>query len=260
MKPCPFLSHEHPIRFAHRGGSLLWPENTLTAFQGALDLGYRYIETDVHATRDGVIFIFHDDTLERVTEGTGNVHDHDWEDLKKLDAAYYFKPEAGYPLRHRGIRIPTLEEAMAEFPDLLFNIEVKQPGIESLLAEFIFRRGYEDRVLVASFHDGTLRRFRKIAGDRVATSTGLWETTAFWATSRIHKIFRTPARAIQVPVRMKGIIVVDRHTVETAHTAGKQVHIWTINEPDEMRRLLDLGVDGIMTDRPDLLNEVMNCE
>jgi len=253
MELCPFLSYEHPVRFAHRGSRVLWPENTMTAFQGAVDLGYRYIETDVHVSRDGVIFIFHDDTLERVTNGKGLARDWEWAELKKLDAAYRFKPEAGYPLRNKGIHIPCLEEVMAAFPDMMFNIDLKQPGIEALMADFISSHGYGERVLIASFKDRRLRRFRKLAGEGIATSAGLREAGVFWAYSRLNKILETPAQALQVPVRMRGVTVVDKKMIAAAHAAGKQVHVWTVNDPEEMQRLLNLGIDGIVTDRPDLL-------
>lgn len=257
MPLCSYLSHEHPIRFAHRGSIVLWPENTITAFQGAVDLGYRYIETDSHVTRDGVIVLFHDDRLERVTNGTGPVKDRQWDDLRKLDAAYHFSPETGFPLRAKGIGIPSLEEAVTTFPDVLFNIDLKQPGTEQVMADFIRHHGAEERVLIASFHDRCLRRFRKRMGDSVVTSTGRLEAAGFWVCSRFKKTLKTPAHALQVPPRKGPVTLVDEKMVQAAHAVGMQVHVWTINDPDEMQRLLELGVDGIITDRPDLLNHVI---
>jgi glycerophosphoryl diester phosphodiesterase len=257
MTLCPYLSHEHPIRFAHRGSTVLWPENTITAFQGAVNLGYRYIETDAHVTRDGVIVLFHDDRLERVTNGTGPVKDRQWDDLRKLDAAYHFNPGAGFPFRAKGIGIPSLEEAVTTFPEVLFNIDLKQPGMEQVMADFIRRLGVEERVLIASFYDRRLRRFRKRMGDSVATSAGRLEVTEFWVGSRFKKSLKTPAHALQVPPHKGTVTLVDEKMVQAAHAVGMQVHVWTINEPDEMQRLLELGVDGIITDRPDLLNHVI---
>lgn len=255
----PFLSHEHPLRFAHRGSSILWPENTITAFQGAVDLGYRYIETDVQVTRDGKIVMFHDHHLERVTNGRGKVKAWNWQDLRKLDAAFNFKPEAGFPLRNQGIGIPSLEEAMTTFPGVMFNIDLKQPNIEQVMVDFIRQHHFEERVLIASFYDRRLRRFRKKAGNSnsIATSTARLETAAFWACSRLKKSLNLQAQALQVPPRMKGIALVDDKMVRAAHAIGKQIHVWTINESKEMQQLLDLGVDGIITDRPDLLNRVL---
>lgn len=257
MKRCPFLSHEHPIRFAHRGSTILWPENTMTAFQGAVDLGYRYIETDVHVTRDSIIVTFHDDHLERVTNGAGLVKDWDWENLRTLDAAYHFNPDNDFPLRKKGIAIPSLEEVMTTFPDIMLNIDLKQPGIEQLVADFIRRHNFEERVLIASFHDKRVRRFRKLTGNLVSTSSGVGETLAVWTRSRFKQRLKVPPNALQVPQRQGGITVVDHKLVNAAHAVGMHVHVWTINDPEEMHRLLDLGVDGIITDRPDLLNNVL---
>jgi glycerophosphoryl diester phosphodiesterase len=249
----PYLSHEHPIRFAHRGSRVLWPENTMVAFQGAVDLGYRYIETDVHVTRDGKVVIFHDDTLERLTDGTGRFADHDWEDLRDLDAAHHFGPADGHPLRGRGIGMPLLEEAVTTFPDRMFNIDLKQPGIAGAVAAEIRRLGIEERVMIGSFHDRRIRAFRG-AAPGVATSAGPAEVA--------RSLARRPQRGIgadayQVPERGGGIRLVTERFVRRAHAAGKHVHVWTVNEAVDMRRLLDLGVDGIVTDRPDTLNEVL---
>ena len=249
----PYLTHEHPIRFAHRGSRVLWPENTMLAFEGAVDLGYRYIETDIHVSRDGRVVIFHDHTLERLTDGTGRFDEHDWADLKGLDAAHHFKPEEGHPLRGRGIGMPLLEEAVRTFPDQMFNIDLKQPGIAEAAAAEIERLGIQDRVLIGSFYDVRIRRFRK-AAPGVATSAGPAEVARALARRARRDI---GADAYQVPERASGIRLVTRRFVSRAHEAGKQVHVWTVNDPSDMRRLLDLGVDGVVTDRPDVLNEVL---
>lgn len=249
----PYLSHEHPIRFAHRGSRVLWPENTMVAFQGAVDLGYRYIETDVHVTRDGRVVIFHDDTLERLTDGSGRFADHDWEDLETLDAAHGFKPDEGFPLRGRGIGMPLLEEAVDTFPDQMFNIDLKQPGTARAVAEEVRRLGIEDRVMIGSFHDRRIRAFRR-AAPGVATSAGPAEVARSLARRPRDGI---GADAFQVPEHGGGIRLVTPRFVRRAHTAGKQVHVWTVNDAEDMRRLLDMGVDGVVTDRPDVLNEVL---
>lgn len=253
----PYLTLEHPLRFAHRGSRKLWPQNTMAAFQGAVDLGYRYLETDVHVTRDGVVVLFHDDVLERLTDGAGKVADRLWEELLHLDAAYHFDPEAGHPLRGTGIRIPTLEEAATAFPELHFNLDLKQSAIEARIAAEIERLGLEDRVLIGSFHDVRIRRFRDLTGGRVATSAGPLEVAAAVLAARLGRPARGPADAFQVPERGGSIRIVGRRFVEAAHAGGKQVHVWTVDDPETMCRLLDLGVDGIVTDRPDLLNRVV---
>ena len=252
-----YLSHEHPLRFAHRGSRILWPENTMTAFQGAVDAGCIYIETDIHVTGDGVIVTFHDDVLEKLTNGKGRIKDWQWTDLQTLDAAYYFKPGEDYPLRNSGIAIPSLEEVMKTFPRVMFNFDLKQPGIEQIVARFIATHHFEDRVLIASFDNRRVRRCRRLLRNRVATSAGPRETALFWAYSRVGMACKIAAEALQVPVRKGPVTVVDEKLIEAAHAGGLQVHVWTINDPAEMRRLLDLGVDGIVTDRIDLLNNLL---
>lgn len=253
----PYLSQEHPLRFGHRGSNLLWPQNTVPAFEWALGLGLRYLETDLHATRDGRVVAFHDDRLDDLTNGRGKVWERDWDDLRSLDAAYHFDPAGGYPLRGAGVRIPLLEEVLAAFPQCLLNLDLKQPGMEELLAAELTRLGAEDRVLVGSFHDRRLTRFRRACGGRVATSAGPAEVLAGVTAARLGRPLGGAADAYQVPERSGPLRVVSRRFVETAHAAGKQVHVWVVNDPADMHRLLDLGVDGIVTDRADLLVDVV---
>ncbi len=252
----PYLSHEHPIRFAHRGSRVLWPENTMVAFQGAVDLGLRYIETDLHLSRDGRVVVFHDDHLDRLTDGVGKVWEWDWEHLRHLDAAHHFGEPQGYPLRGQDVGIPLFEEVVFTFPDCLFNLDLKQPGMEQVTAEEVRRLGVFDRVLIGSFHGSRVRRFRRITEGRVATSAGPAEIAGVLAASLLGK---APGRAdaLQIPLQAGAFPMVSRHLVNAAHRAGKHVHVWTVNGAEEMHRVLDLGVDGIMTDRPDLLNEVL---
>jgi len=248
----PYFTHEHPIRFAHRGSRVLWPENTMPAFQGAVDLGYRYLELDVHLSRDGAVVVFHDDRLERLTDGSGKVWDHTWEELRTLDAAHNFDEEGGHPLRGAGIRIPLLEELARTFPDTLLNIDLKQKGIEEVVAGLIERIGAEDRVLIGSFRDWRIATFRRLTHGRVALSAGPREVARALAACRLRLPIGGPADALQIPRR-----IASKRLVVSAHAAGKQVHVWTVNDPEEMRALIDIGVDGIITDRPDLLNEVV---
>ncbi|OFW67792.1 MAG: hypothetical protein A2Z12_07670 [Actinobacteria bacterium RBG_16_68_21] len=248
----PYLAHEHPLRLAHRGSRLLWPENTMVAFQGAVDLGYRYLETDVHVSRDGEVVVFHDDGLERLTDGRGKVWDHDWAYLRTLDAANHFDRANGYPLRGHRVAIPLLEEVLLTFPDALLNIDLKQDGVEGVVAGEIARLDAEERVLIGSFHDRRIRRFRRASAGRVATSAGPREVTRAMASAMAGRPVMVGADALQIPLR-----VATSRLVAAAHRGGKQVHVWTVNDPAEMRRLLDLGVDGLVSDRPDLLNEVV---
>jgi glycerophosphoryl diester phosphodiesterase len=151
-----------------------------------------------------------------------------------------------------------LEETLRAFPDRLFNIDVKQPGIEWAVAGEVGRLGAEDRVLIASFSDRRIRRFRRLTGGRVATSAGPQEVASALAAARLGRPAPGAAVAYQVPERVGRLRVVGSRLVMAAHEAGKQVHVWTVNDPTDMRRLLSLGVDGIVTDRPDLLNEVLD--
>lgn len=259
----PFFQGTYPLAVAHRGGSLVWPENTMLAFRGAVDMGYEYIETDVHTTRDGVIVTIHDETLERTTDGTGPVSAHTLAELKRFDAGYRFSTDGGktYPYRGQDVSIPTLAEVVEAFPDLRLTVEIKQtePPLVDALVDFIDEHRLHDRVLVASFHDGAMAAFRERSGGTVATSAGESEVRRFWLASRLGltRLVRAPYDAIDVPVRHGRLTLVDGRFLRAAHRRGLQVHVWTIDEPDEMRRLLALGVDGLMSDRPDLLFRVV---
>jgi len=235
---------------------LLWPENTMTAFQEAVDLGYRYLETDLQISRDGVLVTFHDDTLDRATDGTGLVSDYDLEEVEKLDAGYRLHVDGDYPFRSRGVRIPTLEELATSYPDQVFSLDLKSDGMEEALVETIRRLDLWDRVIVGSFSDARLRRFRSLADGPVAMSAGPREILRFVTATRLHLPFRAVADSFQVPVK-QWITIVSARTVRAARSIGVPLIVWTINDRDEMRELLELGVDGIITDRPDLLRELI---
>lgn len=251
----PVLAGSHPIAAAHRGSRELWPENTMPAFQGAVDLGFTWIETDLHLTSDGVLMTFHDDTLDRCTDQSGQIGERSRSELQSVNAGYDFSIGGDYPYRDERVSIPTLEEVVTSFPDVNFILDMKAPGLERHLVEFILRHSLQDRVIVGAFNDGRIRIFRQLTGGRVATSSGPLETIKVRAKSWARRPAKTRADAFQVPVKM-GIRVVDAAFVTAAHKADKHVHVWTINERAEMERLLDLGVDGLITDRPDTLAEV----
>jgi glycerophosphoryl diester phosphodiesterase len=253
-----FLAGKPPLLFAHRGGSLSWPENTLVAFQGALAAGVDYLETDLHMTRDGVIVVFHDPHLERTTNGKGPIKSLTLSELKRLDAGYHFSPDGKeYPYRGKGLTVPTFEEALDLDVSARFNVEIKQsdPPMVDALWRLIERRKLHDRLLVAAAVDRLVRAFRRACAGSVATSAGSNETRLFWAASRLGlaRFVPTPYDALQVPPRSGPLTVVDRRFLAAAHDRGLHVHVWTIDEAEEMRRLLALGVDGIMSDRPALL-------
>jgi len=259
--PRPYFGPTTPLAFAHRGGSKRWPENTLLAFRNAFELGYRQIETDIQETSDGRFVCFHDPTLERTTNGQGKLCEHSLAELRSLDAGYNFDESAGYPFRGAGARIPTLEEILELPSELHYTLEIKpdDPALARRLWEFIDGHGIHDRVLVASGHDEVTDAFRAASRGRVATSAGQNRARAFWARvlTRSWKHAMLPFDALQVPAEYHGMKLITSRFVEAAHHHGIQVHVWTIDDPAEMRELLDTGADGIMTDVPDVLFEVM---
>lgn len=236
----PFLDWPGPIPFAHRGGASEAPENTMPAFQHAVDLGYRYLETDVHATADGVLVAFHDDDLARTTGRAGRISELSWE---QVSAA---RVDGREP-------IPLLEDLLSSFPDARLNIDCKADAAIPALVACLRRARALDRVCVGAFSDSRLRALRRELGPDLLTSMGPRQIAGLKLAGR--PIGRS--RVAQVPVRQGRITVTDQRFVERAHAHGVVVHVWTIDEADEMHRLLDLGVDGLMTDRPVVLRDVL---
>jgi glycerophosphoryl diester phosphodiesterase len=238
------------LAFAHRGGAfhpeLEGLENTLTAFEHAVSLGYRYLETDVHATRDGVLLAFHDAVLDRVTSHTGSIAETRYDDL------------ADVVVGERD-QIPTLASLLERFPDACFNIDIKSARAVEPLAALVRRTRAYDRVCVGSFSDRRMRAFRRAVDRPVATAHGpMAVVSARFAPAALGtRLSRGSGRAFQVPARRGRVRVVTEEFVARAHAAGHPVHVWTVDEPAEMHALLDLGVDGLMTDRTDLLRAVL---
>ena len=257
----PYLDAPTPLAFAHRGGAAVGDENTAAAFARSVELGYRYVETDTHATRDGVAVVFHDPDLRRMTGDRRRIRDVTWADLASLrvngDAA-----------------VPRLDDILAAWPQVRFNVDVKDVQAITPTIDAVRRTGATDRVLLASFSDARLARMRREVGPAVATSMGVREVAALWARARLGRAYRVTGSstapgppvgagsvprgvvAAQIPARQGGVRVVTPRFVAHAHRLGLQVHVWTIDDPTEMRELLDLGVDGIMTDRIEVLREV----
>ncbi|WP_127481180.1 glycerophosphodiester phosphodiesterase [Nocardioides pantholopis] len=239
------------LAFAHRGGAyhpdIEGLENTVAAFEHAVALGYDYLETDVHVTRDGVLLAFHDAALDRVTDQRGELAALSYAEVKR---AVVGGRES----------VPTLERLFETFPHARFNIDIKSDGAVPVLASFIEAREAWDRVLVGSFSPRRLSRFRRLVGDRVPTSAHPLEVVAFrlLPSGRLADLLtRHRVAALQVPHRRGPLVVVTPGFVRRAHAAGKHVHVWTVDDPDQMHELLDLGVDGIFTDRTDLLRAVL---
>ncbi|NYV76107.1 glycerophosphodiester phosphodiesterase [Streptomyces sp. UH6] len=241
----PYLDHPGPIAFAHRGGDADGLENTAAQFRRAADAGYRYMETDVHVTADGVLVAFHDDTLDRVTDGTGRISELPWSEVRQARVA------GREP-------VPLLGELLETFPGVRWNVDVKEEGALLPLLELLEATASWDRVCVGSFSESRVARAQRLAGPRLATSLGTAGVLGLRLCSWGLPVGpRTSALAAQVPVAQSGIPVVDRRFVRAAHARGLQVHVWTINDSVEMHRLLDQGVDGIMTDHIDTLRAVM---
>src|SRR5215211_1487755 len=254
---------EWPVNLAHRGASALAPENTIEAFRLAVEAGAGGLELDVHMTRDGHIVVIHDATVDRTTNGSGAVSEMTLDELRRLDAGYNFSPDGGptCPYRGRGIRVPTFGEVLEEFPRVAVNIEIKagSPGIEETVLGVLREANALGRALVVSTPHDIVKRFRKVSGGLISTGASRWEIGIFYVSSRfrLERLVRPAYDALQVPLRHRGIPVVTPRFVRAAHARGVRVDAWTINQAEEMRRLLDRGVDVIMTDRPGTLAEVL---
>ncbi|MCB5293307.1 Glycerophosphoryl diester phosphodiesterase [Arthrobacter sp. SO3] len=255
--PHPFFAAgdgpERPVAMAHRGFSLDGLENSMAAFRAAVELGFRHLETDVHTTADGVLLLFHDETLDRVTDGRGRISELPAETvaLARIGGA---EP------------IPLFEELATTFPDVRINLDVKDWNSVAPLVAAIERHGLHDRVLIASFSDRRRRAVLDQLSRPAASSAGIVSNALFVLLGPVlpAALLRLTAgralrgvHALQVPVSYGAVTVVTPGFLRRAHRHGLQVHVWTINEPTEMHRLLDLGVDGIVTDRADLLKEVL---
>lgn len=262
----PFLAHGRVLAFAHRGGTETAPENSLAAFASAVELGFEYLETDVHLTADGVVVAAHDEHLDRVTDSSGAIAEMPWREVSRA--------------RIGGTEpVPTFEELLEAFPGVRFNVDPKSDAVVDPLVDLLVRHDALGRVCIGAFSQRRLERVREHLGPAVCTSAGPREITALMARSAVRRRARNegPARnegqardeglarnedgppfeCIQVPVSHRGVPVVTGRLVELAHQMDVQVHVWTVDEPAEMNRLLDLGVDGLMTDRPSVLKRVL---
>lgn len=247
---------------AHRGGEGRWPSNTLFAFEQAVKLGVDSLEMDLQRTADGVLVVRHDPFVETTTDGSGFIHDFNLIDLKKLDAGYTWTEDGGqtFPYRGRGITIPMLEEVFQACPGMQLNIDIKpgEPEVVHQFCELLHSFGRLEKVTVGSFHDNQLRLFRKLC-PQTPTAAGVAETRTFFLLSRLFldRLYQPQAQAFQIPEYAGALHVATPHFIRAAHAQGIPVHIWTVNEKADMLRLIDWGVDGIMTDYPDVLATIL---
>lgn len=257
--PDIFVPRERPIGIAHRGSRLLWPENTAVAFQGAASLGYRRFETDLRITADGVLICYHDPVLSRTTSGHGFVARTTLDEIRRLDAGYRHRLDDGFPFRGQGVLVPTFAEMAKLFPDAGWVIDLKADGTEEPLAKAIEELDLADRVIVGSFSNERVETFRRLTRGRVATSTPPKETLRAVVAAAVPRlkppddVFHPSTCALQVPATWYGVPIVSAALVALAHSVGRLVHVWTVNGLDEVAALTDLGVDGLITDRPDLV-------
>lgn len=268
------------LAYAHQGGAFEAPSSTLFAIERAVSLGATGIELDVHATADGVLVVCHDRTVERTTDGSGVIAALTFAELSRLDNAYWFVPGTDVArgrdpreYRYRG-RAPkdrmfgvaplaAVLDLLDDHPGVMLNLDIKStaplvPPYEAALADLVCARGYQDRTIVASFLDVATERFRSLAPD-VATSAGSQAVAEIWQAVQRGALPRSlPYQALQVPWRSGDLVVVDERFVRVAHQLGVVVHVWTINDPKDMATLVDVGVDGIMTDRPSVLVDLLD--
>ncbi len=269
LPPHPFFAASDDVLvIAHQGGEGLRPSNTLAAFANAVDLGVDVLETDVHATADGELVLMHDDTVDRTTNGSGSLRQMTLAQVRALDAGYYWTEDDGqsYPYRGQGLTVPTLRELLMAFPDMRFNVEIKQqePPMAEPLCNLIRELDMGEQMLVASFNEAAIVAFRE-ACPEVATSMVQAEIIPFFALSKLWlgATYQPQVEAIQVPEFRGGIVpwgdlrVVNGRFIRDAQQHNIEFHVWTVNETDDMQRMLDWGVDGIITDRPDRLLELL---
>lgn len=262
-----YFNSNRPLVMAHQGGKALAPESTMEAFEKAAHLDVDVIDFDVHLTKDGNLMAIHDPTVDRTTDGTGKVKDMTAKEIQQLDAGAHFQAVDGsYPYQGKGVSIPTVGEVFDAFPDMKWNIEIKdtnEPDQYKAAAvklwELITEYELEEKVVIASFDQEIIEMVLNVSNGNALTAGGKSEVAQFVV---LHKLFlngayRTDIDAIEIPIEQYGINLVDRKLIDGAHEQGIDVHYWTINEEKTMHALLDAGADGILTDRPDVLLDVL---
>jgi glycerophosphoryl diester phosphodiesterase len=254
-----------PLVIAHQGGDGVWPGDTMLAFENAVQIGSDVLEMDAHITKDGRIVLMHDEEVDRTTDGTGLIEEMTLEELKQLDAAYDWSNDDGatFPYRGQGLQVPTLDEVFEKFPHMRYVIEIKltENPIYQPLCDLIRNFNMQGRVIVGSFHDEALQNFRT-ACPEVATSAARDEVTRYVLLGKVFLWgFVAPDyQTIQPPwdpEESLGITIVTERFIRESHLKNIRVEPWTVNDPDLMKQYIAWGVDGIITDRPDLLIEIL---
>jgi glycerophosphoryl diester phosphodiesterase len=262
-----FTHHEGPLNIAHQGGYYLAPSSSIAAFDKAVEIGAHVLEYDLHITKDGKLALIHDPTVDRTTDGTGEVAAMTLAEVQALDAGYSFTDLSGeHSYRGQGVYIPDLREMFERYPDMLHLIEIKDTNpyermdeIITTLWSLVEEYKMQDKVLIASFDSFILERVTKLTSGQAATGGGKKETTFFVIA---HKFFLDPfyfpkVDSFQLPLEQVGFDLTDQKLIKGASRLNQQVHYWTINDKETMVRLLEKGAHGIITDRPDLLDEAI---
>jgi len=257
---------ERPLVIAHQGGDGVWPGDTMYAFEKAVEIGADVLEMDAHITKDGHIVLMHDETVDDTTDGTGLIEEMTLDELKQLDAAYDWSNDGGqtFPYRGQGIQVPALAELFEKFPQMRYVIEIKltEKPVDKTLCALIRQYDMQDKVLVASFHDEAMERFRETCPE-VATSASRGEVTKFVLLGKVFLsgLVAPGYESIQPPFDPKesmNIPIMTKRFIREAHAKNIAVEPWTVDDPQLMEQYIEWGVDGIITDRPDLMVEVLS--
>ena len=254
----PFADDSGIIVLAHRGGGGLWPENTIMAFEGAANLGVDGLELDIHQTKDGRLVVIHDPTIDRISDGSGAVKNMTLAEVQAVDAGYWWTADGGetFPYRGKGATIPTLEEVFVNFPHLWINIDIKQhePPIVEPFVEMVREFGMTNKIVVGSFSERTIQAFRNECPEAL-TAASMQETRRLFVMNKllIGRFYNGHAAALQIPEFYGRRRIITSRFVKAAHKKKTAVHVWTVDEENDMERLIALGVDCIITDYPDRL-------
>jgi len=224
----------------------------MLAFGRGLEAGADHLETDLHRTADDHLVCFHDESVDRTTDGAGSVGSYTLAELRRLDAGYNHRVDGAFPFRGRGLRVPTLGEVLATFSSVGVVVDIKVDGLEDPLTDILEKMNAWERVIVGSFSDVRLLRMRHRSADQALVSAGPLTARAWWLASRLRRSGPLEFPVLQLPMSVNGVRLIDRRLVETAHANGTAVHVWTVNQPAEIDRMWALGVDAIITDRADV--------
>jgi len=238
------LASQNPLAFAHRGANMVAPENTFAAFRAALDMGFRILETDIQASRDGTLYAFHDKNAARLTG-----------DARRFEALTDRQIDA---LRvRRNHRVPKLGDLLEEFADAYFNLDAKTPAAAHLLAPLLTKASAQHRVCIGSFNDRRISQILRVLPETVCHSVGIANAVRFYLGAKVGLGQRIGAGCVQLPMTFKGLDLITPRAIGYAHANGLKVHVWTLNEPAEIDRALDMGVDGVMSDDCGALKKVL---